>query len=438
MFLKKSLKCPSCYAESKQVYITEEENIVKCEKCNTSYLHNPTAEKPKINPDLFSDMSDDDSVYSDDYQPSDASDDKRITKRKDAKGKQRKDLGFFSDVDSDDSETSNKKLIQKRKYTSVPSDNVSQKKTHLADDKKNDRAIFEFEFSDSEDDTPVGEEEDFKMPAIFSDNYSANTGSPSDTKAKKGASHNDDPLKLDFSEMEDESDFDDVSIKPRAPAKSKAKPSKRQARKNKESDYSSPSDSSDSETEKLQMYDPKKKYNKKSTTRVSGSVNPLGRFNPYIVFNQMTRAKIAESNPSANPLEISRLVAKAWQSLGEEQKKKFREGLEEKRTEINSRRKNQKKRPAGNGYILFSKEELPRVRTEYPDIASINDLSSIVGIRWKGLQQEERERYHEIAKKERDEWIKNNPEEHQKYMDTMVSKIKATKRKQREKKQRQN
>lgn len=54
-------------------------------------------------------------------------------------------------------------------------------------------------------------------------------------------------------------------------------------------------------------------------------------------------------------------------------------------TELN--KKITKKRPTGNGYILYSAEELRKVQQEYPDIKAINDLSSIVGIRWKGLSE---------------------------------------------------
>jgi hypothetical protein len=45
------------------------------------------------------------------------------------------------------------------------------------------------------------------------------------------------------------------------------------------------------------------------------------------------------------------------------------------------------RKPAGNGYILYAKKELPYVRQQNPDIKNINQLSSIVGGNWKSLKQ---------------------------------------------------
>lgn len=89
-------------------------------------------------------------------------------------------------------------------------------------------------------------------------------------------------------------------------------------------------------------------------------------------------------------------------------------------------------RPSGNGYLAFAKEELPSLKLEFPDIKSVRNLSSIMGIRWKGLDEEEKDVYRIRAKQERDAWIAKNPEEYQQYLDGMKSKIKETKRLQRQ------
>lgn len=85
-------------------------------------------------------------------------------------------------------------------------------------------------------------------------------------------------------------------------------------------------------------------------------------------------------------------------------------------------------RPSGNGYILYSKTKLPQVKLDYPQSTTARELSAIVSKHWKELDDSEREAYKAKAKQEREDWIKENPELHQQYMDKMTSRIRATKK----------
>lgn len=45
------------------------------------------------------------------------------------------------------------------------------------------------------------------------------------------------------------------------------------------------------------------------------------------------------------------------------------------------------KRPSGNGYIIYSKEQMPKIRKQFPHLQSVNRLSSLIGASWKILDQ---------------------------------------------------
>ncbi|CEP19263.1 hypothetical protein [Parasitella parasitica] len=166
---------------------------------------------------------------------------------------------------------------------------------------------------------------------------------------------------------------------------------------------------------------------------------PLKRFSPFLQFNKKMRAKIAQENgkDEASGLKLSQLVAEAWRNMSDEDKHKFNEELAKEKLSLIGTAARKKPRPTGNGYITYSKENMPALKLQYPDVKQIRNLSSIMSSNWKALSKSERQVYMDRAKKEKDDWIRDNPEEHQQYLDKMASKIRATKKARREEKERE-
>lgn len=67
-------------------------------------------------------------------------------------------------------------------------------------------------------------------------------------------------------------------------------------------------------------------------------------------------------------------------------------------------------KPPPNVWIFYTKEELPKIRAQYPQM-SINDASKIASHNWKGLSKEEQDVYRDMAKKAKDEFEKKYPKE---------------------------
>lgn len=304
-----------------------------CGKCSSTYFESNAKAKEG---GLFSDISDNDepeSFLSDNYVPSD----KEESDFEDYLEDSTKDL--FSD--------SEEKSI-KNMFDSVDLPSDSDQETITATNSRKKRKTKRVDKT-------------MKLPAIFSDNLASN--------------NYDSTISLNdvFSDVEDGD-----ALKEKKETKSK--------KKRRYSDYS---DSSSSDSEPLRVFDPKRNKDVAKSSRSKKLITRAAlKFNPYIVFNKLTRKKLSEENPYLTNIELSKLVSKAWRSMEETQKEKFIKEQKEKRDEMaEMKRKITKKRPAGNGYILYSAEELPKVKLEYPDIKAINDLSSIIGIRWKGLSK---------------------------------------------------
>ncbi|KAI8636165.1 hypothetical protein BD408DRAFT_426566 [Parasitella parasitica] len=201
--------------------------------------------------------------------------------------------------------------------------------------------------------------------------------------------------------------------------------------------YPLSTESSEEEEENTIAFDKNGRIKEMKPKARSAKSEPLKQFSPFLQFNKKMRAKIAkESEKDEAPgVKLSQLVAEAWRNMSSEDKHEFNQELaREKLSLIHTVRK--KPRPAGNGYIVYSKENMPALKLQHPDVKQMRQLSSIMGSNWKALSERERQAYTDKAKKEKDDWIRDNPEDHQQYLDKMASKIRATKRARREEKER--
>ncbi|KAI9267834.1 high mobility group box domain-containing protein, partial [Sporodiniella umbellata] len=62
-------------------------------------------------------------------------------------------------------------------------------------------------------------------------------------------------------------------------------------------------------------------------------------------------------------------------------------------------------KPPPNVWIFYSKEEVPKVRAEFPHM-NVNEASKIAGQRWKALSNEEKQHYKDMVQKAKEEFEK--------------------------------
>ncbi|KAL9546728.1 hypothetical protein PS6_007506 [Mucor atramentarius] len=268
-----------------------------------------------------------------------------------------------------------------------------------------------------------------KLPSIFSDAILPNV------KSRNNEELNNDELA--FSDFSGEEDANDSQYTHANQKSNKRK--KKRAKKQESIDESESDEEEEEEEEEEESIVVFKRHKDSSTTKEYTRANlkttvPLKKYSPFAQFNKEMRSKIAQEhreaiNMSGEPQkQLSRLVADAWKAMPEAEKDKFKQKLSDEKKSMSSVARQKLPRPSGNGYILYSKFKLPQLQSEFPEIKSIRELSAIVGKHWKALEDDEREVYKAKAKKEREDWIRENPEQHQQYMDKMTSKIRATKK----------
>ncbi|KAI8977123.1 hypothetical protein BDF20DRAFT_913494 [Mycotypha africana] len=333
------------------------------------------------------------------------------------------DAGDVYELDSDDSLDQQIAAIlsRKQKRSKIFSDD-SDDDTHIARSQKGAKG------KERESKPWLRDEQ---LPKIFRQTESRKTSSSPAPSSSSSFAKN--PRKKEYELSFSEDDSDEVSQSPSRtsrPSKKavKATRSKKRSRHHSSGSEFSASDS-ELETEKVTLYDPKEpsQHTIRSKDSTQGE-RPFNRYSPFIVFNKIFRKQLAKQFPHIGNLELSAKVAEAWRNMDKEEKEKFLQEQKEKRESLKGiTNKANFKVPAGNGWLLYSKEQLPKVKKAYPDAKNINSLSAVIGQRWKELSKEERDVYHAQAKKEREEWIKEHPEEFAQHQERMIHRIKATK-----------
>ncbi|CAO3663638.1 unnamed protein product [Rhizopus stolonifer] len=116
------------------------------------------------------------------------------------------------------------------------------------------------------------------------------------------------------------------------------------------------------------------------------------------------RAKLKLENPELGNIQLSKYIGKQWKALSPTEKKAYNELSERKREAYKNRpiRFVKPPKPPPNVWIFYTKEELPKIRAQYPQM-SINDASKIASHNWKGLSKEEQDVYRDMAKKAKDD-----------------------------------
>jgi structure-specific recognition protein 1 len=171
---------------------------------------------------------------------------------------------------------------------------------------------------------------------------------------------------------------------------------------------------------------------------------PKKALNAYMIYAQEHRERIKNENPDAKVTEISKLIGEAYKNLGSDEKaaldKKVAADKERYVKEMKDytpsaefavaametgKKKKAKKDPnapkgAKGAYMFFSTENREKLKKENPDM-SFGDLGKALGEQWKMISADEKAKYEEMAK--------NDKERHKKEMSEYTAKQKADEKK---------
>ncbi|KAI8355556.1 hypothetical protein BD560DRAFT_407175 [Blakeslea trispora] len=145
---------------------------------------------------------------------------------------------------------------------------------------------------------------------------------------------------------------------------------------------------------------------------------PVHQFNPFILFNSKIRKQLSEENPDLTMKELSILVGQAWRGLDEQAKKKFVEEANNKRNlfyQSGGTGSAMKLRRPPNGYCLFSKDNVRRIRREHPDAVTVNLASKYIAEEWRALDPKIKEEYDKKAFQLWQQWKERAPDEFERY-----------------------
>ena len=147
---------------------------------------------------------------------------------------------------------------------------------------------------------------------------------------------------------------------------------------------------------------------------------PRGRTSAYIFYTQSCWRDHRASNPdvhfdreafrqftkdiSERWREMSVREKRRFQTLADEDKKRYDQQMGTYRAAVDERKKSQPKRPL-SAYFWFIKDERPKVCEEMPD-ASVTEVAKELGRRWTKCTSTERAKYEALSAKDRARYAK--------------------------------
>jgi len=147
------------------------------------------------------------------------------------------------------------------------------------------------------------------------------------------------------------------------------------------------------------------------------SQKPRRNKSAFLLFSSEKRALLKANGENLNSNQMMGKLAELWNNLPPEERRRFdSEAIEEKKRYLqeleafkkenpsiggfhNKTKRNHIKKPC-SAYGLFLKEATVHIKKEHPDLL-MADVLKIVSERWKSLNEGEKQRYEERAKKEK-------------------------------------
>ncbi|KAF9601226.1 hypothetical protein IFM89_017411 [Coptis chinensis] len=138
---------------------------------------------------------------------------------------------------------------------------------------------------------------------------------------------------------------------------------------------------------------------KKKTQKDKDPLKPKRSLLAFSINMNKRQAALVEQNN--NVPEIGKIAGEEWKNMSEEQRKPYEEKTKEKHHEKKKQKDEQKsdpnkpKRPASS-FILFSKEMRKNLVQERPEISNAT-LNALISVKWKELNETEKEIWNNIA-----------------------------------------
>mmetsp|Transcript_18496 Transcript_18496/g.26118 ORF Transcript_18496/g.26118 Transcript_18496/m.26118 type:complete len:953 (+) Transcript_18496:319-3177(+) len=282
-------------------------------------------------------------------------------------------------------------------------------------------------------------EEDFDDGGSDDESYDVNAKDSDDESGGGPSGDDDNDNDLDSDDlgseidMDNDSDLEEARAAVGIPRKSKKKKesSSTTPKKKKKKKARDGGDDSDEE--------PPKKKKKKSTESCTSPKKkkkkdpnaPKRAKTAFMYFSTANRARLKEENPDASFGELGKLVGEAWKNLSEDDKEMYERKANsdkeryktemadysadedfdndddsDKDTKSSGKAKKDPNAPKGakSAYILFLSEQREKIKAKNPDL-NFAELSKKVGATFKALSDEEREKWDQLAKQDKQRYL---------------------------------
>lgn len=147
----------------------------------------------------------------------------------------------------------------------------------------------------------------------------------------------------------------------------------------------------------------------KSQAKAGAPKRPLSA---YFLWSQENRPTFVSQNPGVKVTEIAKLMGAAWKGLSEQEKapyqakatqakKQYGQKAEQFKSTQGSLKEvieKPKVKKAPSGFILWSKEERPKIKAANPTY-TFGEIAKALGTRWKSLGEGEKAPWQDAAKK---------------------------------------
>lgn len=124
----------------------------------------------------------------------------------------------------------------------------------------------------------------------------------------------------------------------------------------------------------------------------------------YMLFSMDERAKYKEAHPESKTYpDSTKVISEKWNAMTEEEKQSYTDRAAELREEYNKElaaRPKPPKKPQ-TAYTLFSSTKREQIKKENPEV-TFSEMAKILGALWKETPQEEKAKFVEAAKNEKE------------------------------------
>lgn len=129
----------------------------------------------------------------------------------------------------------------------------------------------------------------------------------------------------------------------------------------------------------------------------------------FMCYSQERRPGIRVEQPSISMIEISKIIGGEWREMSDADKRPYHDTAgvahEAYRIKKEAYDKSKPKRPR-TAYAFFMKDNRACIAKKHPD-TSPRDLMKYIAESWRGIDTTERDKYSNMALRDRERWAKD-------------------------------